>query len=424
MKEFLDFHVQTLYVGSKAPYSPQFESLQSTPVEGLQSATVALNWPRQDVNDWSMNGNQELVVRPRAQLDFNYIFSTEVNDSSFGLFYNLTGKTSSAISNLNTETNFYLAANFDGANMIGYSGDTTKVISIGNGVLNSYSFNTAVGSPTTVSVGIEGLNMIIQSGTANQLLPSVYKQSGNSPTGKYSLPSAYQSITNYFDSTPKAIILNFDSGAAVGVSMSGQDQVPLDSFSFSIDIPREETKAIGWAYPEYRAVQWPVTINLSAQGTLNKMQSDTLNRYLCNDSGMSFSVGFKTNCNTIDNYLMQFVGAKLENQSFVAEVGNLNKVNMNWSLKIFDVEKTYPNFYINATGTPYNYVRFPQAGYVSGVSPLQIDFNTQCFIEVLSGPGQVVSGNYVNFDENPGTTILRFTPIDGSDPKEITITVT
>lgn len=359
MSDFFNFGVQNLLVGSTAPYSGPFESSGISSIEGVQSAAFSLNWPRQDIMVWDGNGSAESVTRPTAQLDFSYIFSPEFNLNELGLCYNYTGLTNPALSSLNYEKNYYLVANMNGQDMIGYSGDNNRILALGNGLINQFSFNSAVGQPSTVSMSVEGLNLLIQTDRSNQYLPSVSKRNGSGVTEIYSLPVATRAINKYFSASPSAIALSFNTGLSFGANISGTNEIPLDSFSFSIGLARDATKDIGWAYPESRSVQWPVTISVSANGTLNNLQADYLNRYLCN-TGMSFNVGFKTGCSLLSPVSFDFQGAKLDSESITSAVGDYTKISLNWSLKIFDINRKYPNFYIRSNGQnsylSFNYI--------------------------------------------------------------------
>jgi hypothetical protein len=425
MDDFFNFGVQSLYAGSSSPYNGVFESSAVSPLEGVQSATFSLNFPNQDINLWNGNGDIENVLRPTAQLDFSYILASEANESKMGFAYNYTGSITPALSNINTERNYYLVANMNGQDMIGYSGTSnTRVIGLGNAVITKYGLDASVGRPTTVNVSVDGLNLLIQTGSSGQILPAVNKQNGLAVTGVYSLPVATIGNTDYFSASPSSIILSIPSGASVGVNMSGINECPLDSFSFNVDLPRMESKHLGWAYPEYRPVQWPATITMRAEGTINQLQADYLNKFSCSSS-MSFSVGFKSSCYNNKNYSFSFNGARIESQQISASIGGLNRINLSWVMKVFDLNRTNPNFYINSVlSSQYNSIIFPQVDYTSGNSPLVFNLNTPSYLSVLRGPA-IISGNSVQLLDMFGSedvSVLRVTAADGSDTRDLTIT--
>ncbi len=419
---FFNYGSIAVFAGGPAPYSPNFESIATVTLEGVQSTNVALNFPREDLFGWDGGGDQTMIDRPRAELDISYIFTSGVNERNLG-FIVAPNNTVSALSNLNTERNFYVLYNENNQEAINHTGFDNKIMAFGNGVLTRYDFNAQVGQPTTCNASITALNLLIQPSGSGQPLPSVYKQSGIYPTGRYVLPLAQKTISDFAEAAPRNIVLTFDTGCAIGALLSGNNACPLQSFGFSIDIPRQEVKNVGWAYPDTRSAQWPITIGINANAYLNPLQADALNRFGCPDSGLNFGVRFNNTCNSdTDAFTFQFKGAKLESQNFTSRIGSLTQVSMNWSLKINDIARSTPNFYINATGLAYNSIVFPEVEYVTGVAPLTLNLGTLCYLLVLSGPG-VLIGNQLQVTDDPSTVVVRAVTTDGVDTEDITLTI-
>lgn len=420
---FFSFGVQSLYAGGGSPYSPAFESLVTANLEGVQSATVALSYPREDLFSWDGGGDQELIDRPRAELNFSYLFTSGLNEKLLG-FVVSPNSAASAFSNLNAERNFYMLFNQEAQDLIGYSGWNNKVMAFGNGVLTHYDFSAQVGQPTTVNATISALNLLIQPSGTGQPLPSVFKQSGTYPTGLYTLPFAQKAITDYSEAVPRNIVLTIDSGCAIGALLSGNTACPVQSFNFSFSIPRQEMKDIGWAYPNTRSATWPIEVDISANAYLNALQVDTLNRFGCPDSGFNFGINFDNACNTdTDAFTFRFNGAKLNSQSFVSRIGNLTQMSFNWSLKVYDIARlSGPNLFMTSSGVAYSSIVFPEVSYVSGSSPLVINLGTLCYLVILSGPG-ILIGNQVEVTDEASTVVVRAVTTDGSDTEDITLTV-
>lgn len=410
-----------IFAGGASPYSSAFESIATASLEGIQSSEMALDYPRMELFGWDGAGDQELVEPPRANLSFSYVFVSGLTEQRIGLAIGYNNSTP-ALSNINAERNYYVLYNETKQDAIGYLGTASKVMAFGNGVLNKYDFNAAVGQPSTVSASVGGLNLFLQPGSSGQPLPSVFKQSGTFPTGTYTLPPAQALVSNYFESVPASMVLTFDTGCAFGTTLSGQNACPVKSFSFSIDIPRQEIKSVGWAYPDTRSAQWPIAISIHAAATLNAFQVDALNRFGCPDSGYSFGLRFNNGCGATDTLSFQFADAKLAQQQFTSQIGALTEVTFDWTLKIYDINRPSPNFFINQSGQYYTSVIFPQVEYVTGSSPLTINLGTACYLSVLSGPA-VLSGNAVFVADLPETVIVRSVAIDGSDTQDITVTV-
>lgn len=416
------YNVLGLFAGSPSPYSGPFESIASFSLEGIQSANVALSYPRIDAFGWDGGGDQTMIERPEAELSFSFCFTSGQNERNIGLFVG-SSNTTSALYNVNAERNYYMAYEENRQDLIGYSGWNKKVMALGNGVLNHYELSAAVGQPTIVNVSVGALNLLIQPSGTGQLLPSVYKQSGSYPTGVYTLPFATANIQDFSESMPKNIVLTFDSGCAVGAMMSGENSCPVQSFGFSIDLGRQLVKNLGWAYPDTRSVSWPVNIGVHASAYLNDIQVDALNRFGCPDSGLNFGVRFNNSCSVdSDMFTFQFNGAKLNTQNFSSRIGGFTQVDMSWSLKIYDINRLVPNFFISSTGSVYTTIVFPEVEYVVGSAPLTFTLGTPCYLSILSGPG-ILNGNSVLVSDSPDTIVVRAIAADGSDTQDITVTV-
>lgn len=424
---FVNFNVAAAYVGAPgATLSPAFESLATQTLQGVQTANLALVYPRQDHYNWDGGGGDVMVERPQAELSLSMAFASGVNERLIGFVTSPSG-TIPALSAFNAERNYYVSANMAGQDAVGYGGTDSYVLAIGNAVLTHYDFSAGVGQVATSNITLQGLNALVQRSGVNQILPAVYKQSGTSPTGLWTLPPAATLATNYFAAGPAAMRLTFNTGCAIGAVLSGNSSCPVDSFSFALDMPRVDVKDLGWAYPNERPISWPVVVNIHADATLNAFQTDALNRFTCADSGHSFNVTFASSCGGgLEDFAFQFEGAKLENQTFeVGVAGGQARVSFDWSVKIYDINRTArgcPNFYINASGTPYTSIIFPQVDYVSGSAPLTFNLSTGCFLTLLSGPG-LLSGNSVFVTDEASVVVVRAAATDGSDTRDVTVTV-
>ncbi len=423
MSNLWQFNVASLLAGGNSPYSAGFEGIATRTLEGIQGAQIALVYPRTDAFSWDGNGDQEMVDRPRAQMDFSWVFASGVNEAALGFTTTPSGGTSALAALVTQERNYYLLINQDNVDSVGYSGLNSRVLALGNAVVTHYDFTAAVGQPSMVNARVEGLNLLVQSSGSGQILPALNKQSGTAVTGVYSLAFPTRTIGDYFESAPHAIQLTFNTGSAIGVLLSGQNACPVESFSFSIDLARQDVKDMGWAYPAVRPIQWPVTVAINADVHLSEFQLDALNRNGCPDSGYSFTVGFKNSCSTLDPLTFQFNGAKLETENVAVQVGGgTARATFAWSLKINDINRSYPGFFMNASGTPYSSIVFPQVDRVAGVPPLTFTLGTSCFLSIVSGPG-FLSANNVYVSDEAASVVVRATATDGSDIEDVTVTV-
>jgi hypothetical protein len=349
----IQFDVASLQIGARCPCGQINESgADITTIQSVQGAQFTLTWPRQDIYSWDGVGGQELIDKPRADLSFSYIHDgSGINENALG-FYTAAGGACQALEGLvSEERNYYVTANLDHRDQIGYSGRNVRVLALGNGTLTHYDFAARVGQPSVVNVSVEGLNLLVQPSGANQFVPSLNKQAGTGDTQVYLLPTATQSVTDFFSAAPSAISLTLHTGSAMGILLSGAEACPVQSFAFSLELPRQEVRELGWAYPDKRPIRWPVTVAVRADVVLNAFQVDALNRYGCPDSGHAFSVGFKRSCTQTQDFAYRFEGAKLESQTLDLNVGGgAANASLAWSVQLNDLNRTgvgLPGFFID-----------------------------------------------------------------------------
>lgn len=422
MSKLFNYGTQGIIVGSTVPYIGHFEAVGGNPINGVQSSTVTLNYPRQEIMDWAGGGEPVLVQRPRAQLQFSYIFSNGQNEANLGF---ALGNFLPALSNVNNERNYYILINQDNHDQIGYTDQNNYVMSFGNGLVTRYDFRAQVGQPSICDVSIEALNLLIQGTGTGQAIPAVFKQSGTYPTGTYTLPTFTQQIQKYFEAAPSNINIVFDTGSTVGAALSGQNSCPLQSFDFSIDMTRSETKDIGWAYPNTRSIHWPLTITIHADAYLNGFQVDALNRLTANDSGWNFNISFNSGFNSLDAYSFQFNGAKLDSQTFTAQIGASNKVSFNWTCKIYDINRTSgANFFMPFPQIAYSSIIFSGVNWGTGVgqAPLVVNLSQPSYLSILAGAG-VLYQNMVEMLNEAGQVTIQLNVSGTPEVDLITATI-
>ena len=428
MSNLFNYATQGLVVGGTVPSSWLFESIASTPINGVQSSQITLNYPRTETVDWAGGGDPFLAVRPTATLQFSYVFASGTNEGNLGFaLNNQTGAASvPALINLNSERNYYLLINQGYLDQIGYVGGNNYVMAFGNGLITQYSMSAAVGQPTTCSVSIEALSLFVQGTGNNNPIPYVNKQSGTFATGIYSFPAFSQLVSNYFEAMPSNIILTVDSGCAIGAILSGNLSCPLQSFGYSMDLSRTASKGLGWAYPDTRGIRWPVTVQIRADAYLNSLQQDALTRFGCPDSGWAFSVNFNGAYKVLDPFSLYFTNAKLNTESISISTKEYDRVSLSWTVSIYDVNRVtgnVGNFFMNRQSQAYNSVIFSNVNQNTGSnSPLTLNLSQPSYIAVTAGTA-VLNGNSVSMLNQPGQVTVQLSVSGSTEIDYITAVV-
>lgn len=419
MSSIFNYSTQGIWVGGTTPSSWNFESIASTPLNGVQSSQVTLGYQRQDINDWAGGGEPVLSTRPGATLQFSYVFSNGINENSMGF---ALSSFLPALTNLNNERNYYVTIDRDHRDLIGYAPSNMYAMAFGNGVITKYDFNASVGQPSTCSVTVDCLNVLMQSGTGNPI-PYVNKQPGTFATGQYSFPAFTQSVQHYFEAAPSAITLTFNTGSAIGAILSGNGFCPVQTFGFSIDLSRMATKPMGWAYPNTRSIRWPVTISMHADAYMNALQIDALNRLGCPDSGMAFSISFQSGYGTTDPFSFQFIGAKLTNQTFSTSTADYTKVSLNWTCKIYDINQTSGNagnLFFSYPRVAYSSIIFNNVNWGTGVAstPLVVNLSQPGYLSIAAGSA-TLNSNTVTMLNEAGTVTVQINVSGSSETQQI-----
>lgn len=356
MNQFFNYGTQALAADGNNAYASSTGSINL--LTRVTTSSIAIDYLRSDVFGWEGGGQETIVERPKVNFSFSYFATNGRNERLMGF---VTDGINNALTGLNVERNYYAVINQDNFDVMGYSGRNNKIMGIGNAILSNYTVSAAVGQLVNVGVSLDALNLVIQNSGSGQLLPSVNKQDGSAYTGLYTLPFFYEtfnpsvadSVNNLSALSPMDMTLQFDTGSTFGVSLSGQTSCALQSATLNVSMPRGTVKNIGWAYPESRQLQPPMSVDVQADAYLTEYQLGTLNQFKCLDSGFDINFIFNTACNGNSVLEYRIKNAKLESQSFVSLVGALNRVSFTWKSQIYNLAQTgvgISAFFIKGTG--------------------------------------------------------------------------
>lgn len=340
---FFNYGTQALAVDGNDAYASSTGTINQ--LTRVVSSTLTLDYLRNDVFGWEGGGQETIVERPKATLSFSYFPTNGKNERSLGF---VTDGINNPLTGLDIERNYYAIINQGAFDVMGYSGWNNKIMSVGNGLITNYSLSASVGQVVTANVTVDSLNVLIQNSGSGQLLPSVNKQDGSAYTGLYTLPfftekfnpALTDSVNNMSALSPMDMTLQFDTGSTFGLYLSGQYACPMQSVSLSLNLPRHAVKNMGWAYPSSRQMQPPISIDLSAEAYLTDYQLAALAAFRCLDSGFDVNLIFNISCGTVSTLEYRVKNVKLESQSFISAVGNLNRVQFGWKSQIYNFNQT------------------------------------------------------------------------------------
>ncbi len=321
----------------------------------IQSATYGFNIARQDVNQFGELAAIDRIIleQPTVNLEFSYLQNGLVNERAIG-FTISSGAFVSAISGFLTkasdERNYFLKTTNEGKDLVGDPVvDNPNVFrgiyGFGNGFINSYSAQGAVGSFPTATVGVQALNMKIDTVTG-AAIPAVFPSNGNPVTSStYQLPLGVTDPTGGLSISvlrPGDITVNLGQYAAMGPSVTDWK---LQSYNISVDFRRTPLLQLGSKYAFSREIDFPVNINASFTANVADLVSGNLSDYIAND--LDYDLGIKiyrpnTATRTDDQVAIYYLirNANLVSQDYSSRIGDNKSVTLNFVAQMAGPTKT------------------------------------------------------------------------------------
>tara|TARA_B000000460_G_scaffold249446_1_gene230561 strand:+ start:6028 stop:7647 length:1620 start_codon:yes stop_codon:yes gene_type:complete len=350
----------------------------------VQSANYAFNVARTDVNQFGELAAIDRVVldTPTVSLDFSYLLANFANEENLGFNINANSVTvaacKSAITGLlgktTDEKNYFIQTSVEGEDAIGDTAgqgtaeavaviDRANTIGIGNGFMTSYSSEASVGGFPTVSVGVEGMNMVFDGGTTDIQNPAINKTDGTATTTLCSLPTVSGSagaedlsesgLLNISTLRPGDIKISIAEHSIDGTFGSTDYSLPgatlpqadgtstnsanIQSYNISFDLGRTPIQRLGNRFAFAREIDFPVNVSLSVDAILTDLTTGNLNTLI--DCEKSYDVKIDllgitgSACpplkTTICTYILKDV--RPDSQSYTSTIGDNKSVTIDFT---------------------------------------------------------------------------------------------
>ena len=354
----------------------------------VQSANYSLNVSRTDVNQFGQLARIDSIIleSPSVSFDASYYLGDGFNEMALG-FLNNAGLNGGFISGQIESTsgnNFYILSTPEGVDVNSPRADIDldtfdsaanratlegrndySTIGIGNAFVTDYTLDASVGDIPTVSVSLEGTNMV---GTAGVSGKGGFAYSGISGAGinpedgtpldsqiatdGIQLPEAKEDVAGAPTALrPGDITVDIESADAKSiVSISGSDGGHVQSVSLSIPMSRTPIDRLGSKFAFARVVDFPITPTLSVSAIVSDTKSKALSDMISNDGFIDeIKIGFKDTDGTtqVANYKM--TNLKLDSESFSTSIGPNKTVDLNFSLTIGGPNDTTNNVFFSGS---------------------------------------------------------------------------
>lgn len=349
-------------------------------LDRVQSANYNFSISRQDINQYGELGRIDSVVldSPTVNLDFTYYLTDGTNERALGFLVqtgsNFSGNFASGHMTPTSGKNFFIVTSSEGVDEIsvgtGNTGDIKSVIGIGNGFLSDYTLDVAVGSLPTVSVTIEGANILatgsfLTTGAGYTGItgrnPAINPTDGASyaSTGVL-LPSGQSNLGNSSISAlrPGDVTLTFGNITGLGSGViadlnTNADGIHIQSASLSMPLSRSPLQRLGTRFPFARTVDFPASATLSVNAILNEITAENLAAVLDSNIQTDITLTIKKpgTSGTINAMSYIIRGAKLDSESFSSSIGSNKTVDLVFSTQVGGPNDLDNGVYVSGVGS-------------------------------------------------------------------------
>ena len=376
------YQSEALFVGQKTGVTTAHTAAGTIKqLHRVQSANYAFSVARTDVNQFGELAAIDRVVldTPTVSLDYSYLLSNMSNEENMGFFVNtkevgtsnLVSALSGILNKTEDERNYFIQTSREGEDAVG---DTTRdnagvargsTIGIGNGFVTSYSSEASVGGFPTVSVAVEGMNMLFSTGTQNVPNPGINRTDGSASTTKISLPTV---SGDFKDSSEQSGILSistlrpgditikiaehstdgsfgsddYDLGGAKLPAADGDttNSANIQSYNISFDLGRTPIQRLGNRFAFAREVDFPVNVSLSLDAIMTDLTTGNLNDLVDCEKSYDIQIQLKgitgSACDTVKTDVAAYVlkNMKPDSQSYSSSIGDNKTVTLDFSTQI------------------------------------------------------------------------------------------
>lgn len=298
----------------------------------VQSLTYSFDNPKENVQQYgnAASISRETTNPPNVNLNFSYYMTSLDNEVNLGFY---PGGDQSCLKYIldktKDEKNYFVFIAPEGADADGLSGADGKVKGFGNGYVNSYSIEGAVGSFPTASVSVQCSNMTSHADGVAEQIPAVDTTTGLRITGQNFTVNTLSG--NFSGTQPKVIrpgdiTLNLTNAGGLFHAVSSGC---VQSFSINFDLNREGISCLGSKFPRAREIQFPVDVNFQVEMLANDIVTGDLAQFLCSTD--TYRADISLNAPSCSGNGAKQIGISLKNLSLEGQ---------NWSTQVGGVGET------------------------------------------------------------------------------------
>ncbi len=297
-------------------------------IQRVQSINYGFTVPRTDVNQYGQLGQIERVITeiPTVTLDFTYNLAGRTNEARLLGGGGGLGGNYGFMKDVNRSASDYdlmkytIGLSDDGKDFRTGASHTNKGIIIEEAGLTSYSWTGSVGDIPSATVNAEGSKMSIGSVTN-----TASKEDATTPRvmrpGNVKLWSA---------PTTTSLVEN-------RIPALGFDVIHVQSFTVSVDVPRESIQRLGDRFEFARVITFPIQATMSLEAIVSSQAANNLTDIVdaATDPGFDILVSCNRQGGTgVAGIGLKFKDAKMEGHSISSSIGANKSLTLDYAVQV------------------------------------------------------------------------------------------
>jgi hypothetical protein len=281
-----------------------------------------------------------------SSLEFTYYVTDFENEKNLGFTINsAVSAISGFASKAEDDRNYYRYVAPEGLDAVGLGPTQGAVLAVGNGFINSYSLDVAVGAFPTASVSVQGLNSASYPSGSAQPVPSVDPVTGRKWSGTFTLPTVPTSSSGKPSVIkPGDVKISFSNNNAALFQSLADASINIQKASVKVDFKLESIKKLGSNLSVSREMQYPIDVQVSIEALMSDLTTNTgLVDFICNTPQTDITIDlYKSTCDSggpttaaSDIFAKIIVkNAKLTSEDLSGSIGPNNTVSMQFTSQV------------------------------------------------------------------------------------------
>ena len=328
-----------------------------TQLHRVQSISDTFDLPLEDVNQFGTTAAIDRVVNtsPTPTMEFTYFASNGHNEDALGIPVDGTSSiVSGFLDGTEDDKNYFNLFTRQGVDAAGTSVTAEDfVVGIGNGFISSYAVSAAVGGFMECSVSVEGSNYQVTAANGSPPIPAVNPADGTAISQTYTMPvpstgtSAMPTVIKKGDITFAGLPSDL-----LGVDLS---EASVQSFSVSVDLPREALEKLGTDFVFSRPLQTPITATVSLDFAVTDLTTGSLADLFtsCGATNFDFTINAKPclGASKSDTFAIIVKKAFFESENTSLDIGADRNGSVSFSVPIGAANDTDRGIFISGSHT-------------------------------------------------------------------------